>query len=467
MTRGIPDRWCCQRRHPVNRIAPIGAITSHSVSSLPPPNPGERIAFNPAHQKLGELTHEPDLTVLKRKRRKRVSRWDRPPEPRDWRWVVGNIGKLFITLGLLMFGFVAYQLWGTGIQEARAQDNLRGDLNNYFDQQGIVPDTLAPETSPVTTSPAVTTGDSTAGTDSSVTTTSPTVVSVPSSIVPIAQELPKIEQGSAIGFIKIPKIGLSKAIVAGVGVKDLQKGPGHFPNTPFPGQLGNVAVAGHRTTYGGPFLDVDELQPGDDIIVTTILGDVYLYKVTGSEVVGKNDYHVITDSDPTKATLTLITCTPIGTASHRLVIHSELQVDRSSQVGEAVINYGQDFVPGPDNTLPVDEPASSVAEGTPSSTPSSTVGSTPSAGSVPAAVAGGADLSDGTDAFNQGWFADSAAWPHVAAWGFGLLVLWYLAYRLAKRYRRLWLGFIVGVAPFVVLLYFFYENINRLLPTAI
>ena len=62
-------------------------------------------------------------------------------------------------------------------------------------------------------------------------------------------------------------MGRDDFVVAGVGREELKKGPGHYPQTPMPGQLGNSAIAGHRTTYGGPFLEIDELEPGDEIIV--------------------------------------------------------------------------------------------------------------------------------------------------------------------------------------------------------
>ena len=59
---------------------------------------------------------------------------------------------------------------------------------------------------------------------------------------------------------------MEKAVVQGVGVEDLKKGPGHYPNTPMPGQEGNAAIAGHRTTYGAPFYNLDELKADDKIL---------------------------------------------------------------------------------------------------------------------------------------------------------------------------------------------------------
>ncbi len=62
-----------------------------------------------------------------------------------------------------------------------------------------------------------------------------------------------------LGKIEIPKIGLSAYVIEGVGVDDLKNGPGHYPDTPLPGQKGNAAIAGHRSTYGAPFANVDDL----------------------------------------------------------------------------------------------------------------------------------------------------------------------------------------------------------------
>ena len=89
---------------------------------------------------------------------------------------------------------------------------------------------------------------------------------------------------------------------------------------------------------------------------------------------------------------------------------------------------------------------------------------TPTETSTPTPVA---NFDTPTDAFNQGWFSDGKALPHVVGWGLLLLGVALGAYQLAKRNRRLWLGFVVGVVPFVVVLYFFFENVNRLLPAAI
>ena len=112
-----------------------------------------------------------------------------------------------------------------------------------------------------------------------------------------------------IARIEIPAIGVNDIVVAGVSPNDLKKGPGHYPDTPLPGQLGNAAIAGHRTTYGQPFFDVDKLVVGDEIVVTTLNGR-YTYRVTGQEIVSPSDYQVVATIDPSRATLTLTSCHP-------------------------------------------------------------------------------------------------------------------------------------------------------------
>jgi len=373
--------------------------------------------------------------------RARPSRWDRPPDPHDWRWAIGQLGRALITTGLMMFAFVGYQLWGTGIQEARSQDQLGQDFTAAINDVGTT-----------TTSTTIAVADPN--------------ISVPPTITgPVDQPFPHlIAEGEVVAAIKIPAINLTKYVVAGVGIHDLRKGVGHFPNTPFPGQLGNAAIAGHRTTYGQPFYNLNKLRPGDDIGITTILGGTYVYVVTGSEEVGKNDYHVITDSDPNKATLTLITCTPVGTSSRRLVIHATLDLLRSSPVGKAVLFYGQT---PPDSSSPdglSGEPAVTTTTLAAAVSTLPTDSAAPVATTVPDKTS---TFAAPTDAFNQGWFADTSAYLPVILWGLVLLGVAIASYRLAKRQRKLWLAFVAGAVPFVVVAYFFFENVNRLLPAAI
>lgn len=378
----------------------------------------------------------------------RVSRWDRRPDPSDWRWWVGGVGKVLITIGLLMFGFVAYQLWGTGIETARAQSALEGEFEAL---RALTPSTtLAPTT---TTTPP----------DPSSSTTLPSTPTAPAesttTTAPI-QVLPPIEEGDPIAFLEIPRIGSDHWVVAGVSKEDLKKGPGHYPETPMPGQLGNAAIAGHRTTFGQPFHNVDRLEVGDEIIVTTYVGR-FVYRVTGSQIVSPNDYQVVATTDPDRATLTLTSCHPKWSAKQRIIVTAELDETASAApVGAPTINYGRPL----DDVEPGDAVVSQPSEDDP--TISSPAGDAPGA-SVP-----GADPSldhpavdQGiADAFSDGWFSDPDANPQVALWGLVLAAIGFGSYLLARRFRRLWVAFVVGAIPFVVALYFFYQNVNRLLP---
>ena len=131
--------------------------------------------------------------------------------------------------------------------------------------------------------------------------------------------------GSAVGAIIIPKIGLSMIVVEGTGCAQLQAGPGHYPSTPLPGEAGNAAIAGHRTTYLHPFYNLNELVPGDPITIETVQG-IFLYDVTSSMAVLPTDVAVV-DATPTP-TLTLTTCNPRYSASQRLVVHAALVAQR-------------------------------------------------------------------------------------------------------------------------------------------
>ena len=376
---------------------------------------------------------------------RRVPYFERPKQPRDWRFWVGGLGKVLITLGLLMFAFVAYQLWGTGIQTSRSQDSLRGK----FDQ--AMQSTTTSSTTTSTTITSTTVASSAPGSTSS---TSSTTTTVPVALASTARD------GDPIAQLSIPKIHLEWIVVQGIAYHDLKKGPGHFPETPMPGQLGNSAIAGHRTTYGAPFFDLDKLVPGDLIEITTFVGH-YTYKVTGSEVVRPEQTSVIRTVDHTKANLTLSTCTPVSVSSHRLIIHAELVTDQSSQVYKPPTKKpsGSTTTTTTSATLPGDSAsATTVANATPGTTPTSTTSTTSSAAGT------GTDAAQSADAFSQGWFADTSAILPSILWGLALVAVSIGAYFVGKRYRRLWVGFAVGFAPFVVVLYFFFENVNRLLP---
>jgi len=201
------------------------------------------------------------------------------------------VGRVVLVVGVLVLLFIPYLLWGTGLMTARSQALLRTEFSKA--QQSA--DAATPATLPDPAHRAL-----------------------------AAQPAPPILDpaiGSAVGTITIPKIDLSMVVVEGTGEAQLQTGPGHYPNTPLPGEYGNAAIAGHRTTYLHPFYNLDELVPGDPITIVTLQG-IFLYHVTGSVAVPPTDVAVI---DQTRGpTLTLTTCNPRYSASQRLVVHARL-----------------------------------------------------------------------------------------------------------------------------------------------
>ena len=214
--------------------------------------------------------------------------------------LLGGLGRLLIAAGLITLAFAVFQLWGTGLSERQAQGSLNDELDKTLqanEVSGDAGDRTAPEL----------TGD----------------------------DVPQISQ--PFGRIKIPKIGVEKAIVEGVGRDDLRKAPGHYPDTPLPGQAGNAAIAGHRTTYGQPFHDLDKLVPGDIIEVDTLQGS-FTYVVekhavegpdgineVGHQIVLPSDVDVIADKGDNRLTLTA--CHPKYSARERIVVSATLQAE--------------------------------------------------------------------------------------------------------------------------------------------
>lgn len=125
----------------------------------------------------------------------------------------------------------------------------------------------------------------------------------------------------AVARLSIPEIELETTVFAGTTQKALKKGPGHYEETPLPGQPGNSAIAGHRTMYGHPFRHLDQLEDGDEILVRTQEGS-FTYRVNEKKVVSPTDLSVIDSTEETRLTLT--TCNPVGSARERLVIMAVL-----------------------------------------------------------------------------------------------------------------------------------------------
>jgi sortase A len=130
-----------------------------------------------------------------------------------------------------------------------------------------------------------------------------------------------IQVGDALTRIKIPKIGVDVVVVEGTSASALRAGAGHYPQTPLPCEEGNVGIAGHRTTYGKPFANVDKLSPGDTIILETPVGSC-TYEVAKPPFVTTPDDLSVVAPTPGQRTLTLTSCHPKGSASHRIIIRA-------------------------------------------------------------------------------------------------------------------------------------------------
>ena len=143
-----------------------------------------------------------------------------------------------------------------------------------------------------------------------------------------------VKHGDPLTRIVIPELGVNAVVVEGTSAAALRAGAGHYPNTPLPGETGNVAIAGHRTTYGKPFNRIDELPAGETIRLETPLA-TYTYRVVAHPddvdlpcsngacwITNPQDWGVV--SPTAGKMLTLTTCHPKGSAAQRLILRAEL-----------------------------------------------------------------------------------------------------------------------------------------------
>lgn len=218
-------------------------------------------------------------------------------------------GYTLAGLGLVVLFFVLYELVGTSMITNRHQ----GELREQFQAQIFDPVMRAPSTE-----------------------TPPAEEPSPSPSAPPEGQRPR--PGEAAARILIPSIDVDMIVVEGIELKYLARGPGHYPGSAFFGEEGSVAIAGHRTGWGSPFIDLDKLRAGDEIIVERPEA-TYRYTVTRSAIVEPNDTWVL-DGDPeseAEFTLTLTTCTPKWTSRDRLIIWAELAEYVPNAAGEGVL----------------------------------------------------------------------------------------------------------------------------------
>jgi sortase A len=223
--------------------------------------------------------------------------------------IVGVIGRVLVAAGLLLLFYTAYLLWGTGVYTHKVQHDLAQHLE-----------------------------------------ANPIVSTLPAGQIPAARPSTKPGLGDPLFTIVIPKIGLRTVVVEGVEPDELKKGPGHFPDAPWPGEDGNVPISGHRTTYAAPFYRVNELQPGDVIAIES--GPVrYKYTVTEQKIVdpvtgyGEVENHGVNE-------ITLTSCHPRFSASQRLIIHGRYDGPELIQTARPVAGRGKGG-----NSQPASSPA--------------------------------------------------------------------------------------------------------------
>lgn len=283
--------------------------------------------------------------------------------------VLDTTGRTLIAAGLLLLSFVAYQLWGTGFAESRAQDKLAAEFSQRT----------------TTTIPSVPT-------------------TLPQPVVP--------KKGDIVGKISIPSIDVSKWLIAGVGYEQLKKGPGLFAGSPLPGQLGNVAIAGHRTTYGAPFSRIDEIDTGDVITIQTTVS-TYTYVVNKEpRIVAATDIQVVKTKDPTVASLTLVSCHPKWTSKQRIIVTALLQKQETAM---------------PPTTFTTDAVEPEV--------------------------------------LNEGWFHDLSALPQTLLLALLLVGIWVGALIVQRTGRSKWMVYPITLAVFAPVLFVFFGYLTRLLPT--
>src|ERR1035437_1079632 len=205
---------------------------------------------------------------------------------RRLQWGVRTLGEVFITLGLLLFLFGAWQLGWTDVTANREQAITIHALEKGFGPAG--------------------TRERTA-------------------VAPLAT-LTKVPFGEAFAIMRIPRFGadFARPVLQGTDHDTLTNGIGHYSGTAFPGQVGNFAVAGHRTTYGMPFSNIDLLQTGDVIVLETKASYI-VYAVDRHVIVTPDQVQVIAPvpqhpgDKPTQAWLTMTSCNPRFSATQARV----------------------------------------------------------------------------------------------------------------------------------------------------
>jgi LPXTG-site transpeptidase (sortase) family protein len=241
------------------------------------------------------------------------------PHPRSAKWLF-ELGAALVTAGVVVLLFVAYELLGTNFAEQASQAQLAKQFKAEVSKAAAAASAPVPQAPRRAHRPSGASQPSGAAQPDGSGGTKPWQQNEQGPPLYVAPPVPPV--GGALDHMVIPAIGLDRYVVQGVGAAELQMGPGHYPGTPLPGEPGNVAIAGHRTTFGAPFFRLNELKRGDYVYLTDTRGTTWAYKVTSQWVVAPTDVAVVA---PTAgAELTLTTCNPRFWATSRLVVRAVL-----------------------------------------------------------------------------------------------------------------------------------------------
>ena len=220
-------------------------------------------------------------------------------------------GELLLTVGALLLLFVAYTLWWTGVETGNQQDALKDELASQWEQQPLQPG--QPGAPGVPDAPGA-----------------PPTPGAPEEPPGLAD----VEIGDGVAILRIPRFGPSYAwaVVEGIDEENLTRGPGHYPETALPGEVGNFAVAGHRATHGEPFAAFEALEDGDPVVVETatqwytyeIVDDGIRYPVPISSGWALDPNPLDLGNPPTKPMMTLTTCHPRWASTFRFLVFTEL-----------------------------------------------------------------------------------------------------------------------------------------------
>ena len=425
------------------------------------------------------------------------------------RRLLSGVGRTLITAGVLLLLFVVYQLWGTNIKQAQEQRKLTNRFESELAAAGIVPieftdftsTTVAVDSTPVATDVPTTTVAATGAGATSVPRVAPTTVGPTTTTLPSVRsgrsQMKAPRAGKALGLLVIPRIKQRQVIVEGTAKTDLESGPGRYLRSAYPGQPGNAAIAGHRTTFGAPFFNLALMRPGDPIFIQTQQGkfrydviDACRPKCTGSGsfIVSPNDRTVLAPT-PGDNLLTLTTCHPKYSARQRLIVRARLvgpaadadffaPPDPPSTTAPPVTTAPPITTTAPTTSLnTLDDPlVDPVASSVPPSVTEAVTEVPPTEAVAEPSVAEGQEssLSSQRDPRGSGpvWTlgllqGHRSTWAHT-----GLLALlgafvWFGFWRLARP-RRLAAQVVIYTAGFVAVflpvLYFTFEVLSRLLP---